>query len=70
VISDDVEIEISPERADDGAVIFTVDGRDTTRIELRDRVIVRKSKRSFHLLRLEGTSFYGALRQKLGWQGV
>jgi NAD+ kinase len=70
VLSDDVEIEISPEHADDGALIFTVDGRDTTRIDPGDRVVVKKSSRSFHLLRLEGTSFYEALRQKLGWQGV
>lgn len=70
VLSDDVEIEISPERADDGSMIFTVDGRDTTRIDPGDRVLVKKAQRSFHLLRLEGTSFYEALRQKLGWQGV
>jgi len=70
VLSDDVEIEISPERIDDGPMIFTVDGRDTTRIDPGDRVIVKKAARSFHLLRLEGTSFYEALRQKLGWQGV
>lgn len=70
VLSDDVEIEISPERADDGPMLFTVDGRDTTRIDPGDRVIVRKADRSFNLLRLEGTSFYEALRQKLGWQGV
>ena len=70
VLSDDVEIEISPERADDGPMLFTVDGRDTTRIDPGDRVTVKKSDRSFHLLRLEGTSFYEALRQKLGWQGV
>jgi NAD+ kinase len=70
VLSDDVEIEISPERADDGPMLFTVDGRDTTRIDPGDRVTVKKSDRSFQLLLLEGTSFYGALRQKLGWQGV
>ena len=70
VLSDDSEIEISPERADDGPMLFTVDGRDTTRIDPGDRVIVRKATRSFHMLRLEGTSFYEALRQKLGWQGL
>lgn len=70
VLSDDVEIEISPERSEDGPMLFTVDGRDTTRIDPGDRVIVKKSDRSFHLLRLEGTTFYEALRQKLGWQGV
>ncbi|MBC7980706.1 MAG: NAD(+)/NADH kinase [Armatimonadetes bacterium] len=70
VLSDDVEIAISPENADDCPMLFTVDGRDTLRIDPGDRVIVRKSVRSFHLLRLEGTSFYEGLRQKLGWQGV
>ncbi len=70
VLSDDVEVEISPERVDDGPMIFTVDGRDTTRIDPGDWVMVKKSVRSFHLLRLQGTSFYEALRQKLGWQGV
>ena len=70
VLSDDCEIEISPERADDGPMLFTVDGRDTTRIDPGDRVIVRKASRTFQMLRLEGTSFYEALRQKLGWQGV
>lgn len=70
VLSDDVEIEISPERADDAPMIFTVDGRDTTRIDPGDKVVIKKSSRSFHLLRLEDTSFYEALRQKLGWQGV
>ncbi|QTN34188.1 NAD(+)/NADH kinase [Akkermansiaceae bacterium] len=70
VLSDDSVIEISPERADDGPMLFTVDGRDTTRIDPGDRVIVRKSDRTFNLLRLEGTSFYEALRQKLGWHSV
>lgn len=70
VVSDEVVIEISPERADDGPMIFTVDGRDTTRLDHGEKVIVKKADRSFQLLRLEGTSFYGALRKKLGWQGV
>ena len=70
VVSDEVTIEISPEREDDGRMVFTMDGRDTTRLDHGDKVIIKKAVRSFHLLRLEGTSFYGALRKKLGWQGV
>ena len=70
VISDEMVVEISPERADDGPMLFTVDGRDMCRIDPGDRVIVKKAQRSFKLLRLEGTSFYEALRQKLGWQGL
>jgi NAD+ kinase len=70
VVSDDVTIEISPEREEDGPMLFTVDGRDMTRLNHGDRIIVKKADRSFHLLQLEGSSFFGALRKKLGWQGV
>lgn len=51
-------------------MIFTVDGRDSIHIGPGDRIEVKKSERSFHLLRLEGRTFYNALRQKLHWQGV
>jgi NAD kinase len=63
-------VELSSEDRDCGPMIFTVDGRDSVRIGLGDHIEIRKSRRGFHLLRLEGSSFYGALRQKLGWQGV
>jgi NAD kinase len=51
-------------------MLFTVDGRESVRIGEGDHIDVRKSEHSFHLLRLEGRSFYEALRLKLGWQGV
>jgi NAD kinase len=51
-------------------MLFTVDGRDSVHVEPGDRIEVCKAARSFHLLRLEGWSFYDALRQKLGWQGM
>jgi NAD kinase len=51
-------------------MLFTVDGRDSVHITPGDHIEVRKSDSSFHLLRLEERSFYEALRQKLGWQGV
>ena len=70
VLSDSCVIELSSEDADCGPMIFTVDGRDTVRIEPGDCIEVRKSARSFNLFRLDGSSFYEALRQKLGWQGV
>lgn len=70
VLSDDAVVELSPENADDGPMLFTVDGRDTTRIDPGDRILVKKSARSFQLLRMEGRSFYEALRQKLSWHGV
>ena len=70
ILSDDSTVEISSEARDSGPMIFTVDGRDNTHIEPGDRVEVKKATSCFHLLRLEGRSFYGALRQKLHWQGV
>jgi NAD kinase len=51
-------------------MLFTVDGRDTTRIEPGDRIVVKKAAHSLHLLLLEDRSFYQALRQKLRWQGL
>jgi len=70
VISDDSAIELSADDGDFGPMLFTVDGRDSVHVESGDRIEVRKAVRSFHLLRLEGWSFYEALRQKLGWQGI
>jgi NAD+ kinase len=69
VLSDDVEIGLSPENTDEGQLLFTVDGRDTVPISAETRITVRKASRGFHLLRLEGRSFYEALRQKLKWHG-
>ncbi len=70
ILPDDATVELSSEDPDGGPMIFTVDGRDKIHIEPGDRIEVRKAPRSFHLLRLEGSTFYGALRQKLHWQGV
>ncbi|MES2658965.1 MAG: NAD(+)/NADH kinase [Verrucomicrobiota bacterium] len=70
VLSDDSVIELSSEDKDSSPMIFTVDGRDSIHIEPGDRLEVKKAPGSFLLLRLEGRSFYGALRQKLHWQGV
>ncbi|MEO7101134.1 MAG: NAD(+)/NADH kinase [Luteolibacter sp.] len=70
ILSDDSVVQLSSEDPDCGPMLFTVDGRDSIRIEPGDRVEVKKAPHSFHLLRLQDRSFYEALRQKLGWQGV
>jgi NAD+ kinase len=70
VLSNDSVVELSSEDQHGGPMIFTVDGRDSIHIEPGDRIEVKKAERSFHLLRLEGRTFYNALRQKLHWQGV
>ena len=70
VLSDSCLVELSSEHLESGPMLFTVDGRDSVRIEPGDRIEVKKSARSLHLLRLEDQSFYLSLRQKLGWQGL
>ena len=70
VLSDQVVVKISPEAVETGPMLFTVDGRDTTRIDAGDWIEVRKARRVLHLLLLEDHSFYQALRQKLRWQGL
>lgn len=70
ILSDDAVIELSSVDREACPMLFTVDGKDNIRISPCDRIQVRKSVRSLHLLRLEGGSFYGALRQKLHWKGV
>jgi NAD+ kinase len=70
VLSDSCVVGLSSEDPCSGAMLFTVDGRDSVRIDPGDHIEIRKSPVSFHLLRLQGRSFYEALRQKLGWQGV
>ena len=70
VLADSCVVHLSSEDSDCGSMLFTVDGRDSVRIEPGDRIEVKKSARFFHLLRLADQSFYLALRQKLGWQGL
>jgi NAD+ kinase len=70
VLPDDCVIELSSQDPCGEPMLFTVDGRDSVQIGHGDHIEVRKSGSSFHLLRLEERSFYEALRQKLGWQGV
>jgi NAD+ kinase len=69
VVSDDVEIELTPEEPSDGPMLFTVDGRDCVEVGPADRVVVRKAGQRLNLLRFKGRSFYAALRQKLNWRG-
>lgn len=67
VMSDDSVIELS---GSEGPMLFTVDGRDNIHIGPGDRIEVRKSPRSFQLLKPRASSFYEALRQKLRWQSL
>lgn len=70
VLSDSSTVELSSNEDETGPMLFTVDGRESMSIQPGDRIRVKKSSHCFSLLRLEGASFYEALRVKLGWQGV
>lgn len=70
VVPDCRVIEVHSDNPTGEPMLFTVDGRDCVHIKPGDHIEVWKSTTSFHLLQLEGRSFYEALRQKLGWQGV
>jgi NAD+ kinase len=69
VVGDHSVIELAPENADEGPMLFTVDGRESIPIGVGDSLQITKSSRVLNLLRLPGHSFYAALRQKLNWRG-
>ena len=69
IVDDAAVIELSPDNTSEGPMLFTVDGRDCVEIQAKDRIEVRKAAQELNLLRLEGRSFYAAVRQKLNWRG-
>ncbi len=48
---------------------FAADGQQQTELSEGDIVTIRRSSRTVRLLRLEGTNFFGTLREKFGWSG-
>lgn len=48
---------------------FAADGQQQLDLSQGDVVTIRRSARSVRLLRLEGTNFFGTLREKFGWSG-
>jgi NAD+ kinase len=69
VVGDEHQIVLEPEEDGAGPMLFSADGRDVLRMGQGGRVLVRKAATCFHLLRLEGHSFYEAVRRKLNWRG-
>jgi len=52
------------------STILSADGQLVTELAASDVVIVRRSRRTVRLMRLPGSSFFEALRQKLNWRGA
>lgn len=51
------------------ATIMASDGQVISDLSAGDEVVIRRSRRIVRLLRLEGTSFFKTLNQKLNWSG-
>lgn len=68
VVNDNVVLEITPmEPVED--VLLNVDGGTAWSLAKDKPVVIRKASWSVPLIAFRDTSFYGVLREKLGWTG-
>lgn len=65
-----LNITIATQRREDSANIgLTIDGQDVIDLKFDDQIKIRRSKRSFHLLRVKNR-YYRMLRAKLNWGDI
>jgi len=69
VLPPDAVIEVQPEAAPE-EVLVTVDGQVGTKMGPNTRLIVRRSAQPVRIVRMEGATFFGRLRAKMGWGGI
>lgn len=62
-----VRITIETQRRGSYNIGLTLDGQTTIPLEYGDEIKVRKSSRSFYMVRLATRNYYDLLREKLGW---
>jgi NAD+ kinase len=62
-------IEMQPEDTPE-EVLVTVDGQVGTRLRPNQRLIVRRSPQPVRIVRMNETTFFGRLRQKMSWGGL
>lgn len=69
VISADAEVTV---RVDDGPeeILLTVDGQGGTDVRRDEQVVIKRAKDPFLIVRFPGDSFFGRIREKLGWGGI
>jgi NAD+ kinase len=65
-LSSVVQVRILSSRVE---TLLSADGQVQTLLAAGDVVTVRRSQRTVRLARLAGSSFFGTLREKLGWSG-
>jgi NAD+ kinase len=68
ILPADAVIRMQPE---DGAgeVLVTVDGQVGTSLGSDHQLEIRRAERPVRIARLEGFTFFGRLRAKMGWGG-
>lgn len=54
-------------RAEKKPIVLTIDGQITVNLRRGDVIRVRKSSRSFNMIRMRGHNYYRMLRKKLSW---
>ncbi|HEY6188364.1 MAG TPA: NAD(+)/NADH kinase [Pyrinomonadaceae bacterium] len=66
VVPDDALIELSLKTPDE-EVSLTLDGQVGVRLEVGDRVLIRKSRTTFNLIQPTNRNYFEVLRDKLRW---
>jgi len=69
ILSPDAVIEMQPDDAPE-EVLVTVDGQVGTTLLHGHALTVRRSPQPVYIVRIDGASFFGRLRAKMGWGGL
>ncbi|MBI2453893.1 NAD(+)/NADH kinase [Candidatus Peregrinibacteria bacterium] len=70
IIPNDRQITIKLEtewRAEKKPIVLTLDGQVTINLKKDDIIRIRRSSRTFNLIRMSGHNYYQMLRKKLSW---
>lgn len=54
-------------RAEKKPIVLTIDGQITINLKRGDKIRIRKSSRTFNMIRMGGHNYYRMLRKKLSW---
>jgi NAD+ kinase len=69
ILSPDAVIEMQPDDAPE-EVLVTIDGQVGTTLLHGHSLTVRRSAQPVSIVRIDGASFFGRLRAKMGWGGL
>lgn len=70
IIPNDRQLTIHLEtewRAEKKPIVLTIDGQITINLKRGDKIRIRKSSRTFNMIRMGGHNYYRMLRKKLNW---